>query len=454
MRQRFKPYSDYEESGVAWIGDMPSHWGLQRTKTFFNRMQRPVRPKDGIVTAFRDGEVTLRSNRRTDGFTNAAKEIGYQGVRVDDLVVHAMDGFAGAIGVSDSDGKCSPVYSVCTPKEKNNVHVAYYGYLVRQLAVTDFINSLAKGIRERSTEFRYSEFSILRLAVPPIEEQKQIASFLDYETGKIDALIAMQQQLIALLGEKRQAVISHAVTKGLNPDAPMRDSGVQWLGQVPEHWKALPLKYLCGLLKDGTHLPPPRVSEGVPLLSVRNIQNGKFSFRNDDSQISEASYSDLCRAFVPATDDVFMAIVGATLGKVAVVPKMDRFHIQRSLAILRTKKELMLSRYLAGVLSSQGFQDLLWENVGFSAQPGIYLGTIENFRVPVPPVEEQLAICGELDRKSETMDVLIDKAVRSVELLRERRTALISAAVTGKIDVRGWKPPSADPKQQTEMEVA
>ena len=94
MKQRFKPYSAYEESGVAWIGDMPSHWGLQRTKTFFNRMQRPVRPEDGIVTAFRDGEVTLRSNRRTDGFTNAAKEIGYQGVRVDDLVVHAMDGLS------------------------------------------------------------------------------------------------------------------------------------------------------------------------------------------------------------------------------------------------------------------------------------------------------------------------------------------------------------------------
>jgi type I restriction enzyme S subunit len=130
-----------------------------------------------------------------------------------------MDGFAGAIGVSDSDGKCSPVLSVCVPTKAHQVYTPYYGYLVRQLAVTDFINSLAKGIRERSTEFRYSEFSILELAVPPLDEQKQITAFLDYETAKIDALIEKQQQLIALLGEKRLAVISNAVTKGLNPDA-------------------------------------------------------------------------------------------------------------------------------------------------------------------------------------------------------------------------------------------
>lgn len=199
---------------------MPVHWQLLRAKSIFDRVRRPPRPTDRIVTAFRDGQVTLRSNRREDGFTNALKEIGYQGVRVGDLLVHAMDGFAGAIGISDSAGKCSPVCSVCIPKWPEQVEMSYYGYLVRQLAVTDFITSLAKGIRERSTEFRFSEFSVLSLVLPPKAEQTQIAKFLDYETAKIDALIEKQQQLIALLKEKRQTVISHAVTKGLNPDAP------------------------------------------------------------------------------------------------------------------------------------------------------------------------------------------------------------------------------------------
>ena len=231
---------------------MPSHWVLRKSKYVFNRVQREVRPDDGVVTAFRDGQVTLRSNRRTEGFTESIKEIGYQGVRKGDLLVHAMDGFAGAIGVSDSDGKCSPVCSVCVPTDQEQVHVAYFGYLVRQLAVTDFITSLAKGIRERSTEFRYSEFSVLDLAFPPQNEQEDIAAFLDHETAKIDALIEKQQRLIELLKEKRQAVISHAVTKGLNPNAPMKDSGVEWLGEVPAHWSLPKIKWFFRTESGGT----------------------------------------------------------------------------------------------------------------------------------------------------------------------------------------------------------
>ena len=241
---RYKAYSEYKDSGLQWLGEMPAHWQLHKSKYIFNRVQRDVRPEDGVVTAFRDGQVTLRANRRTDGFTESIKEIGYQGVRKGDLLVHAMDGFAGAIGVSDSDGKCSPVCSVCIPADGDEVHMMYFGYLVRQLAVTDYISSLAKGIRERSTEFRYSEFSVLDLALPPQNEQQKIATFRDHETAKIDALIEKQRRLIELLKEKRQAVISHAVTKGLNPNAPMKDSGVEWLGEVPAHWSVQRVKFV------------------------------------------------------------------------------------------------------------------------------------------------------------------------------------------------------------------
>jgi type I restriction enzyme S subunit len=295
---------------------------------------------------------------------------------------------------------------------------------------------------------RTDQWGALRLGLPPLEEQAQIARFLDYETARIDALLEKQQQLIALLKEKRQAVISHAVTKGLNPDAPLRDSGVDWLGMVPAHWDVIPLKHVCALIKDGTHLPPPRVDAGVPLLSVRNLQNGEFRLRDDDSMISERAYAELCRSFVPKTGDVFMAIVGATLGKVAVVPHLPRFHIQRSIALLRPQVSAIEGRYLAATLSSSGFQSLLWQNVGFSAQPGIYLETVGNFRVPRPPLLEQKAINVQLADKVGKLELLIDKAEQSVELMTERRTALISAAVTGKIDVRGWVPP------ESQMETA
>jgi len=231
----FPRYPKYKDSGVAWATQIPAHWGTARLKNIFALMKREPEEGDDIVTAFRDGEVTLRTNRRVDGFTQAIQEHGYQRVLPNDLVIHAMDAFAGAIGVSDSTGKSTPVYSVCCPHSAHTC-VPYFGRLLRHMAVSDFVQSLSKGIRERSTEFRWKEASQVLLPEPPADEQKGIAVFLDRETAKLDVLIAEQQRLIELLQEKRQAVISHAVTKGLKHDAAMKDSGIGWLGEVPEHW--------------------------------------------------------------------------------------------------------------------------------------------------------------------------------------------------------------------------
>lgn len=199
-----------KDSGVEWLGKVPAHWSIQRAKYLFTLAQRPPRPEDGIVTAFRDGEVTLRSNRRTDGFTNAIKEAGYQGVRKGDLVIHAMDAFAGAIGVSDSDGKCTPVYSCCVPKQ--GATSDYYARCVRTMATTGYIESLAKGIRERSTDFRWATFAEQVLPKPPEDEQLAIGHFLDRATTRIDALVAKTERSIELLREHRTALITAAVT--------------------------------------------------------------------------------------------------------------------------------------------------------------------------------------------------------------------------------------------------
>lgn len=251
----FPRYPKYKDSGVEWLGEVPAHWDFKKTKFLFDIQSRPPTENEEIVTAFRDGIVTLRANRRVDGFTNSDKEIGYQGVRVNDLVIHAMDAFAGAIGVSDSDGKSTPVYSVCKAHHESVVPL-YYARLLRTMALSGFISSLAKGIRERSTEFRWKEAGNLMLPVPSAVEQKDITTFLDRETAKIDDLIYDQKKLIELLQEKRQALISHAVTKGLNPDAPMRDSGVEWLGEVPEHWGVKTIRYFAEILRGKfTHRP-------------------------------------------------------------------------------------------------------------------------------------------------------------------------------------------------------
>lgn len=241
-------YDSYIDSGVDWLGEIPEEWRTEKGKWLFNKMDRPIREDDGIVTCFRDGEVTLRSNRRTDGFTNALKEHGYQGIRKGDLVIHQMDAFAGAIGVSDSEGKSTPVYSVCVPKKPDQISPHYYMYFMRSMALRGFILSLAKGIRERSTDFRYNDFAKLDLPLPPYNVQVKISKFIEHKTTQIDQAIRLKQQQIAKLEEYKQIVIQNAVTKGLNPDAPMKDSGVDWIGDIPEHWEVKKLKYISNVV--------------------------------------------------------------------------------------------------------------------------------------------------------------------------------------------------------------
>lgn len=441
---RYKAYPEYRDSGLQWLGEMPSHWVLRKSKYVFNRVQREVRLEDGVVTAFRDGQVTLRSNRRTEGFTESIKEIGYQGVRKGDLLVHAMDGFAGAIGVSDSDGKCSPVCSVCVPTDPEQIHVAYFGYLVRQLAVTDFISSLAKGIRERSTEFRYSEFSVLDLAFPPQNEQANIAAFLDHETAKIDALIEKQQRLIELLKEKRQAVISHAVTKGLNPNAPMKDSGVEWLGEVPAHWIVLQLRRVLTGMEQGKspecESRPADLNEwGV--LKTGCVNNGAFNF-NENKFLPEhiAPFSQ----FEVKNGDVLMSRASGSvdlIGSVAYVNN-PREKLLLSDKIFRLRFEPSVHKiFFTRLMQSSYMRSKI--KVEISGAEGmannITKSSINSFRFALPPFEEQVSIAQAIEKKVLALDRLIQRSVFGIDLLQERRTALISAAVTGKIDVRDWQ---------------
>jgi len=212
ITQGLNPDVQMKNSGVDWIGEIPEHWEIRKAKYIFKKLSRPVRDEDGVVTCFRDGEVTLRTNRRTSGFTIAAKEHGYQGIRKGDLVIHAMDAFAGAIGVSDSDGKSSPVYSACVPHSSVSVSPKYYALYLRNLAVGGFIESLAKGIRERSTDFRFNDFAELFLPLPGYETQCEVVSHIEYENNKTDTGIKHLVEQIEKINEYKIILINSAVT--------------------------------------------------------------------------------------------------------------------------------------------------------------------------------------------------------------------------------------------------
>lgn len=213
------PKAKLRDSGVPWLREIPAHWELRRAKYLFRQSALPLATGDEIVTCFRDGQVTLRRNRREDGFTNADLEVGYQGIRQGQLVLHSMDAFAGAIGVSDSDGRCSPEYIICDPLDGGVIVPEYFGPLLRTMALAGFIQASCPAVRERAPRIRFNNLGEMYLPVPPQEEQRAVVAHIARETAKLDAVRAATERTIALLKERRSALIAAAVTGQLDVGA-------------------------------------------------------------------------------------------------------------------------------------------------------------------------------------------------------------------------------------------
>lgn len=428
----FEKYDAYKDSGIHWIGQIPEHWEIEKAKWIFLKSDRPIRPNDGIVTCFRDGEVTLRSNRRINGFTNAIKEHGYQGIRKGDLVIHAMDAFAGAIGVSDSDGKSTPVYSACIPRIKKRINVYYYAYYLRNLALAGFIESLAKGIRERSTDFRFADFAELLLPFPKLEDQERIVAFLNQKTAEIDQAIAIKEQQIALLNERKQIVIQKAVTQGLDPNVPMKDSGVEWIGQIPEHWEILPLtKYSTRV--DYRGKTPEKVEEGRLLVTTRNIKNGILDYEISKEYIKESQYKEVMSRGIPKKGDILFTME-APLGHSAVVDREDIAIAQRIIKF-RLDSERLNSYFINYYFQTDIFQNYLYGLGTGSTALGIKASKLGLLKLIAPNLYEQEKIVEFLITEEDKFNSAFELLNQEISKLKEYKTTLINDAVTGKIKV-------------------
>ena len=220
------PRVPLKDSGIEWLGEIPAHWVTERAKFLFGESRLPVRDNDGIVTAFRDGQVTLRTNRRSDGFMVALQEVGYQGVRRGQLVIHSMDAFAGAVGVSESDGKCTPEYIVCKERRPGIVP-EYYAFCLRQMARQRFIEVYCPAVRERAPRIRYSSFGEMWLPVPPNEEQMSIVASIGKESSRIEDTISKAQREIELIQEYRTTLIYDVVTGKIDVRQTGEISGIE-----------------------------------------------------------------------------------------------------------------------------------------------------------------------------------------------------------------------------------
>ncbi len=412
-----KPYPAMRASGVPWLGDVPEHWETERAKWLFRQMNRPVRDSDEVVTCFRDGAVTLRKNRRLRGFTESLKEIGYQGIRRGDLVIHAMDAFAGAIGVADADGKGTPVYSVCEPEPATDSR--YYAYAVREMARNQWIQALAKGVRERSTDFRFEAFGSQPVPLPPLPEQAAIVRFLDHADRRIRRYIRAKQKLIKLLEEQKQAIIHRAVTRGLDPNVRLKPSGVEWLGDVPEHWEVT-------RVKDEFHCLN---RQRVPLSGT---ERGAMTMRRYD-YYGASGVIDKVDNYLFDGEVLLIAEDGANLVlrhlPLAIIAR-GRFWVNNHAHILKPRRGNL--EYLAGVLQNLNY--LPW--ISGAAQPKLTQERLMGIAIAVPGREEQDRIVARAARETVPLRTASDRASREIALLREFRTRLIADVVTGKLDVR------------------
>ncbi len=435
MSGRHPPYPAYRQSEVDGLGEIPEDWSLTRLKFVSQCLDGQRVPLNATERGEMEGDIP---------YWGASKVVGHVNAHIfdEELVLLGEDGAPFFEPHRDVaffvSGKIWP---------NNHVHVLRPNlsrieprFLTYGLNCTPYHLHITGSTRDKLNQSDMNEI-VLRWC--RLEEQNQIANFLDHETAKIDALIEKQRQLIALLKEKRQAVISHAVTKGLNPDAPMRDSGVEWLGEVPAHWVTKRLKHISPKIGVGLVINPSTYTrdEGTYFIFGGDVKEHGFDLANA-RRISQED-SDRLTPSRLSEGDIVSVRVGDPGVTAVVPPDLEGANCASVIIVRRGEFD---SHWFCSVMNSWvGRQQVGLVAYG-AAQKQFNVSDAVEFVFPVPPPDEQQAIAKFISEQLEKFDALSSSATRAVALLQERRTALISAAVTGKIDVRNWQAPSSQPE--------
>lgn len=422
-------YPKYMPTGVEWLGKVPAHWDLKRVAQLFDERRQKVSDRDyPALSVTKAGIVPqLETAAKTDDGDN--RKLVLRG----DFVINSRSDRKGSSGLASLDGSVSLINTVLIPR--SGVQGNFIHHLLRSTLFQEEFYRNGRGIVADLWSTNFSEMKDIVLGLPPVSEQQIIATFLDRETAKIDALVAEQQRLIELLKEKRQAVISHAVTKGLNPDARMKDSGIEWLGEVPTHWDVRRTKSVTNFTTSGPRGWSDRISEeGSIFVQSGDLDDALAVVFAGAKRVLVDDDADAARTLLRA-GDVVVCITGAKTGNVAVCAEVpEPAYINQHLCLMRPTREI-LPAFLAILLKSsigQTYFDLSQ----YGLKQGLSLEDVREAPVLLPPLVEQSAIVTWVAAQVAKLDALTAEAKHAMDLLQERRAALISAAVTGQFDVR------------------
>lgn len=442
---KYKAYPEYKDSGIEWLEEIPDNWLFKKISWYFlaekgKRGQLLTKEYCGFNSGIYPVYSGQTENDGIMGFIDS-----YEFSTGADGVLFSTTVGAKAMSLNHLKGKFSLSQNCMIISPRNNqVNIRFFFYHFQPL----FSYERALIPEHMQASFRMEDLYQYPLAIPSINEQLKIADFLDHETAKIDNLIEKQQQLIELLKEKRQAVISHAVTKGLNPDVPMKDSGVEWLGEVPEHWGIMKFTH-CVKIRSGQVDPRKPPYDNFWLIAPNHISSGQGRIINLETAKEQGADSG---KYLCETGEVIYSKIRPALVKACLSPS-DKVLCSADMYPMNSYNGLT-NNFLLLYLLSDVFTRFAVNQADRVAMPKINRESLADCKIPVPPKTEQEKIYAHTTIALNQLDLVIQKSVITVELLQERRTALISAAVTGKIDVRDWVAPDTSNIEESEEATA
>ena len=422
-------YDTYKDSGVKWIGEIPSHWEVKRLASYFTERRVKVSDKEyeplsvTKLGVFPQWENVAKTN---DGDNRKLVKKG-------DFVINSRSDRKGSSGVADRDGSVSLINIVLKPR--NTIRADFSNYLLKSYKFIEEYYRNGRGIVADLWTTRYDEMKMIKLALPPLEEQTAIANYLDTATAKIDAAIAQQQKMIDLLNERKQIIINRAVTKGLNPNAKMKDSGVEWIGEVPEGWEVRRVKSITSKVGSGV---TPRgggetyVDKGVMFLRSQNIYFEGFKL-DDVAFITDAVDASMSNTRVKV-GDVLFNITGGSIGRCYYVPEgFPKANVNQHVSIVRPYN--FSTEYLYYLLRSHMSQIQVDLQQTGGNREGLTAFALKNFVFPIPPKTEQKMIIHYLNDVDMKLEQTIQNCQNQISLLQERKQIIINEVVTGKVKV-------------------
>lgn len=434
--EKSKRYESYKDSGVEWLGEIPEHWEVRRIKYLFNEInERSEDGKEDLLSVSQYTGVTNKSDKLESGgmLTNALTLAGYKKVSEGDLVSNIMLTWNGSLGFSPFNGITSPAYSIYRIIGDNDNR--FFHYLFRTELYKSEFKRNSSGVIESRLRLYTDDFFSIESMLPPLLEQKAIAEFLDNKTTKIDEAIGIKEKQIQLLKERKQILIHKAVTRGLDDSVAMKDSGVEWIGEIPEGWEVLALKSLVNAIGDVDHYMPPTTENGVPYIMTGDLKEFASNIEFDKcKKVSNRDYLNLTKKIKSSKGDVILARY-ATIGTTTYIDLDLDFLVSYSCVTIKPNPSKLLGLYLFYYFKSDAFAVDIKNQVNTNTQGNVGIGDLKKVKIVLPPLSEQREVSSFIEASTQKIETAIDLKQQEIEKMKEYKSSLINGVVTGKVKV-------------------